>query len=54
MWKIKLIVRQLMCNHDYYPVNKTYGDERLHSLYKSAWRCCECGKLKRSFYVDKP
>lgn len=53
MMKLKAILRQLVCKHYYYPVNKTYGDERLHSLYKSSWRCCECGKLKHSFYVDK-
>lgn len=33
---------------------KAYGDERIHGLYLSTWRCRECGKLKHSTWMDRP
>lgn len=54
MWKIKLLIRQFKCNHEYYRVRKAYGDERVHTLYRSTWRCSDCGKLKHSTWMDRP
>lgn len=54
MWKIKLLIKQLRCKHDYYHIVKTYGDERLHSYYQSAWRCSACGKIHWSKRLNRP
>lgn len=48
------IFRRMKCKHNYYPLRKAYGDERIHGLYLSTWRCRECGKLRFSTWVDRP
>lgn len=48
------VFRRMKCKHNYYPLRKAYGDERIHGLYLSTWRCRECGKLRFSTWVDKP
>nr|DAM15083.1 MAG TPA: Halobacterial output domain 2 [Caudoviricetes sp.] len=54
MWKLKMIIRQIKCNHEYYPIRVSMGDERLHAYYKSIWRCADCGKVRNSKWVDRP
>lgn len=48
------VFRRMKCKHNYYPLRKAYGDERIHGLYLSTWRCRECGKLRFSKWVDRP
>lgn len=48
------VFRRMKCKHDYYLLRKAYGDERIHGLYLSTWKCKECGKLKFSEWGDRP
>ena len=48
------VFRRMKCKHDYYLLRKAYGDERIHGLYLSTWKCKECGKLRFSEWMDRP
>ncbi|WIW36249.1 hypothetical protein [Escherichia phage pEC-N1203-2Af.1] len=48
------VFRRMKCKHNYYLLRKAYGDERIHGLYLSTWKCKECGKLRFSTWVDRP
>lgn len=48
------VFRRMKCKHDYYLLRKAYGDERIHGLYLSTWKCKECGKLRFSEWIDRP
>ena len=47
------VFRRMKCKHNYYLLRKAYGDERIHGLYLSTWKCKECGKLRFSTWIDK-
>ncbi|WPK41856.2 hypothetical protein [Escherichia phage vB-EcoP-XT18] len=47
------VFRRMKCKHNYYLLRKAYGDERIHGLYLSTWKCKECGKLRFSTWVDR-
>ena len=48
------VFRRMKCKHTYDLLRKAYGDERIHGLYLSTWKCKECGKLRFSTWMDRP